>query len=472
MKEEFSPQELNQTDFGKLHFNVPSCHYEPSTIEELATVLKKENEQGNRVTIRNTGHSVNGQTLTSGVQISIGKIKEIKFDKENLQVRVKAGNSWDEMLKAIDFPDYCTPVFPQNPDQQIHVTGTAAVGGIGIYAYGRGGVWNWVREITLVTMEGEILKCSPEVNSDIFYYSLGGFGRLGVIAEVVLAVEKSPKETLILAIVHHNLATAKKNLDQILKCPDLDGVIFQKQLTQVDMLERVGIEPTTIVVMKEIKEGETIETVADALRATCHPEIGVYVVSDEGRGIEFTLRHRTMPKQDVVYYYPKNHEHQLSIVHPWVDFVLPLDAFEEFANKAGDLIVSYGVAPYLTKESLFHDSLDMDWFGGYVIKNSSPPENKFPLAFELQNVGKYSVAFGIQPAVPREMIPSCLEMIQKLDDLAYSLGGKKYLYGVHNLTKDQINKQFGAEVVEKWSRLKKKFDPKNLLNIEAIENLD
>ena len=61
----FSPNEFNQSDFGHIFFNSPKLTLNPKTSEELAHALKDLNGKGERVTIRNTGHSVNGQTLTS-----------------------------------------------------------------------------------------------------------------------------------------------------------------------------------------------------------------------------------------------------------------------------------------------------------------------------------------------------------------------------------------------------------------------
>lgn len=472
LDEKFSPEELNQTDFGRLHFNVPNVRHEPTSVAELADVLKRENARGRRVTVRNTGHSVNGQTLTGGVQVSIGKIKNITFDEERRQVTVGSGNSWDEMLKAIHFPKYCPPVFPQNPDQQIHMTGTAAVGGIGIYSSRAGGLWNHISEITLVTMTGEIVKCSPIRESDLFYYSLGGFGRIGVIAEMTINVAPSASETLITVLTHHNAGVIHQHLKNVLACADLDGVIFQRQLTHAALLEKAGFRPMSIIAMKDIAKGENVEATISMLRDVCHPDMSLFVIPDQEHGIDFTFHHRTMSKQELVYYYPRNPNHQLSLAHPWGDFVVPFGSFEEFNERAGRLILERGIAPYLTRESVFHDHISLDWFGGYMLRNVSAPQNRFPLSLELQNSDEYSVAFGIQPAVPRELIPPTLELMEKLTDLAYQMGGKKYLYGVHSLTREQVERQFGRDTIKAWQRIKDRTDPNHLLNIGVIEHLD
>jgi hypothetical protein len=63
-------------------------------------------------------------------------------------------------------------------------------------------------------------------------------------------------------------------------------------------------------------------------------------------------------------------------------------------------------------------------------------------------------------------------MVSDLTDLCYELGGKRYLYGVHGLSQSQVEKHFGKDIIQKWAELKLKYDPRKLLNIGVIENLD
>ena len=472
LAEQFFSDDLNQTDFGRLYSNMPSVRYEPSTLEELAAILKQENALGRRVTIRNTGHSVNGQTLTNATQISIGKIKKIVFDKDSLEVTVSAGNSWHEMFEATEFPKYCPPLFPQNPDQQIHVSGISAVGGIGIYSSGVGGLWNHIKKLTLVTMTGEIVRCSPQHEPELFYYSLGGFGRIGVIGQVTMSVAPSKSDTLIMALIHHNVDLAGQHLKKLAQRDDINGIIFQQQLTRTYLLKKLGVAPVAVIAIKECQKGENIEKSIAMLKKACQPDLSLYVFPDHDHGFEFTLHHKTMSKNELVYYYPKNKDHQLMMLHPWSDFALPFHAFTEFADHAGELLVRSGIAPYLTHESVFNDHFSFDWFGAYVFRNVSAPENKFPLTYELQNAGEHSVVFGIQPAIPRELLSSSLEVTQELTELVYKLGGKRLLSGVHTLTRRQVEQQFGQETIETWQRIKDQTDPKHLLNIGVIEHLD
>src|SRR3989344_4692291 len=136
---DYSPKQLQQTDFGGIYFNTPRHIDEPKSIEELSSLLKKYYQSGTAVTIRNTGHGLNGQSLTNGVQINVSEIKHVSFDEDKLEVTLGAGVSWDEVLNTVHFPKYCAPIVPNSPGQQIHVTGQVAAGGIGSYSSKYGG---------------------------------------------------------------------------------------------------------------------------------------------------------------------------------------------------------------------------------------------------------------------------------------------------------------------------------------------
>ena len=173
----------NNTDYGNLYSKTPSAIEQPSDLSGLAATLKKYNGLGTSVRIRNTAHSTNGQTVSDGPQIHLGGLTGAKFDRENMTVTAAAGTPWADVLAAIGFPQFCLPIFPNNPGQRIRIGGTAAVGGVGFYGSSSGGFWNAVQSIELVTMTGERISCSRKENPDYFFYSLGGFSRLGVMGE-------------------------------------------------------------------------------------------------------------------------------------------------------------------------------------------------------------------------------------------------------------------------------------------------
>jgi len=72
------------------------------------------------------------------------------------------------------------------------------------------------------------------------------------------------------------------------------------------------------------------------------------------------------------------------------------------------------------------------------------------------------------PTIPKNEIEKTLNAIRDLTQITYQLKGKRYLYGIHHLNQESLEKQFGVEVLKKWIKVKKETDPKNLLNPHVI----
>lgn len=455
-----------QTDFGRIYFKKPRLTQNPKTVQELAWILKTHNQAGRRVAIRNTGHSVNGQTLTDGVQVNIGGIKGIGVDRRKGEVEVGAGTTWHEMLEAIGFPEFCPPVFPNNPGQKIKIGGTVAVGGVGPYSIRNGGLWNHILGLTVVTMTGEIIECSPTENSEIFYYSLGGFGRIGVAARIKMKIEKSVDRVATLAMVYHNEHDYLDDLNLASYDPMVSGMIAQEQIRH-RWWSPFNIFKGILVAI-ELQDGERPADKLSALKQKYNPDFILGIKKGRGYNVDAALGPEEMKKRDIVYFYPENY-HDDNMAHPWSDYLITRDKYPDFIKAVKKELVSSGLSKYILRESIWNGLTHLDALPTYAVKNL---KGDFPLAFDVARDDDFYFGVGVMPAVPPSMIPKAKEATKKLTELVYEMGGKRYLYGVHDLTEDQVEKQFGRETIENWNRLKDELDPKHLLNIGVIERLD
>ncbi|CAD6339171.1 unnamed protein product [Miscanthus lutarioriparius] len=80
----------------------------------------------------------------------------------------------------------------------LHITvgGTLSNGGIGGQAFRHGPQISNVHELDVVTGTGEMISCSPDKNSYLFFAALGGLGQFGVITRARIAFEPAPKRVL------------------------------------------------------------------------------------------------------------------------------------------------------------------------------------------------------------------------------------------------------------------------------------
>lgn len=442
-----------QTDFGNIYFNKPKEVYFPKSVEELSLLLKKLNTENKKVTIRNTGHSVNGQTLTKEYQIDLSNISYANFDKENLEVLVGAGTSWSDVFKNINFPEYSIAVFPNNPGQKIHIGGTASVGGVGTYSFKYGGFWNHIKEIKLVLMNGDIVNCSNSENEEYFKFAIAGFGQIGVIAELKIEVIPSEKNVVVFEILNFSDEKYFKNIKKLLS---LDEVVGLNGISKGGSFFQTS--PNALMVVLESKN---MKKDLSVIREKIGGDINFVLKEHKKEYYDFNLGYKEIKKKTIFDYYPidlkRNH---IEGIHPWSDYILPESSYLYFLGEIRKVIKAYDLEKRIITQSFLNGLFSINMMPTYIGKNF---KKGFPLVPEIQNE-EYSYGIGFMPTIEKSEIKKTLEAIYVLTDICFEAGGKRYLYGINNLSEKQKELQFGKENLKSFRELKEKLDPKNLLN--------
>lgn len=161
----------------------------PQTLDELINIIK--NSTG-PISIGGGRYSQGGQiSHPNSLHLDMRQFNQvISFNINKKEIKVQAGITWRELQEYID---------PHNLSVKIMQTyANFTLGGsISVNAHGRyvgeGPIINSVKEITLVLANGELTHASRNENSDLFYAAIGGYGGIGVIAEVVLLLEDNTK---------------------------------------------------------------------------------------------------------------------------------------------------------------------------------------------------------------------------------------------------------------------------------------
>jgi FAD/FMN-containing dehydrogenase len=487
-----------RADYGRIHFRIPKESQSPANPTELAELLRQKSAKGESVTIRNTGHSTNGQTLTNAVQVGLSRLTSVRFFEERRAIVAGAGASWDAVIQAARFPSYSPAVFPNNPGQLIRVGGTASVGGVGLYCSRFGGFWNHVSQLKLVTMRGEIIECSREENAELFRFALGGYGRIGVIAEVTIDVVPSKSKVLALVLAYFNDSTFEKDLTKAVSDPRFHVVAAQRDLSgwEARVLDALGVDLKLLIVMMEVDDDVDVDATIADIRKDYDEELALFLRAGANvDGLELSLKPRVFDKRFVVYFTPTEQSwwrmvwgrikslftrngwsglvDPTKLCHPWTDCVIPPPKYMEFTTEATRIIRDYGLARSLEKESFLSGLVDIDSFVTFAIKRMwDAPSERMPLSLDLPDVEAFSYGVAIMPNVPISKLDDGLAMSRDISDLAYRCGGLRYLYGTHALTIAQVEQHYGRDVLEQWQRLKDEHDPKHLLNIGVVEHLD
>ena len=155
---------------------------EPTRVEDIAAAVRATTGP---VSIGGGRYSMGGQTaVPGGLQIDMRAYHGVlSLDTAQRTVVVRAGTSWRELQRAID-PHGLSVKIMQTYDN-FTVGGALGVNAHGRYM-GQGPLVRSVRGITLVLADGSIVHASRTENPDLFWAAAGGYGAIGVVADVEL----------------------------------------------------------------------------------------------------------------------------------------------------------------------------------------------------------------------------------------------------------------------------------------------
>src|SRR5256885_3135584 len=154
----------------------------PRTVSEIASIVGSSPGPSS---VGGGRYSMGGQTPTpDGLQIDMRNFHGVvAFDPSARTITVHSGTRWREVQQAIDSSALAVKIMQTY--NTFTVGGALSVNAHGRYI-GQGPLVRSVRAITLVLADGGVVTATPTVNSDLFYGAIGGYGALGVIADVTL----------------------------------------------------------------------------------------------------------------------------------------------------------------------------------------------------------------------------------------------------------------------------------------------
>ena len=159
----------------------------PSSIGEIAELVRAAAERGQRVKPIGAGHSFTSIGLTDGVQLRLDRLAGIvRADRDTGLVTVLAGTRlhalnealWHLGLSMTNLGDIDVQTISGAISTGTHGTGAKF-----------GGIATQVRALELVLADGSTLTCTPDENPDVFAAARVGLGALGVLGTVTLQCE-------------------------------------------------------------------------------------------------------------------------------------------------------------------------------------------------------------------------------------------------------------------------------------------
>src|ERR1700746_980959 len=171
----------------------------PSTVEQVAAVLRYCKEIGAKVVPRGAGTSLSGGALplSAGVLLGMAKFNRIlEIDYENRCAIVQPGVTNLAISKAVEHAGF---YYAPDPSSQIACTigGNVAENSGGVHCLKYGLTTNNILGIEMALMNGEIIRLGGK-HLDAEHYDLlgvmtGSEGLLGVVTEVTVRILRKPE---------------------------------------------------------------------------------------------------------------------------------------------------------------------------------------------------------------------------------------------------------------------------------------
>ena len=165
---------------------------EPADVEGLRALL--EDESPSACIARGSGLSYGDSALAGSVVSSLGLRRVCEPDSDSGVLRCSAGLNLREILRDVVPDGWILPVLPGTA--LVSVGGAVAADIHGKNHHRHGSFCEHVRELTLMLASGEVVRCGPERNPELFQATCGGMGLTGIILEAELQLSPITSSTM------------------------------------------------------------------------------------------------------------------------------------------------------------------------------------------------------------------------------------------------------------------------------------
>jgi len=201
---------------------MPEVLVKVTSTEQVSAVMKHAWERNIPVTVRGSGTGLVGSAVPveGGILLETTKMNKIlELDSSNLTVRVQPGVLLMELAAFAEENDFLYP--PDPGEKSATIGGNISTNAGGMRAVKYGVTRDYVRSLTVVMPNGEILTLGAAVAKNSSGYSLkdlviGSEGTLCIICEAVLKLVPLPKVSISLLVPFKDMKSAIEAVPKII----------------------------------------------------------------------------------------------------------------------------------------------------------------------------------------------------------------------------------------------------------------
>ncbi len=295
----------NWGNYPKIEANIYSSEY----IHEVSEIVKNTDQ----IIPRGNGRCYGDASLGENIISCLALDKILSFDQKNGILRCQSGILLADILTFIVPRGYFLPVTPGT--KYITLGGAIASDVHGKNHHVDGCFTDHVLEMNVISEDGAIKNCSPVANRELFYSTVGGMGRTGVIVDAAFTLK--PIESSFIRYEYQKI----RNLEEMMSVFDSSAewmytVAWLDVLQQGDHMGRgimmKGVHATLSDLDPKYKKAPL------KVHSDKHLNIPFYFPS-------FVLNDLTVKSFNFLYYNKQFSKYNKGIVH-YDKFFYPLDS--------------------------------------------------------------------------------------------------------------------------------------------------
>lgn len=394
----------HSTDFGKWQRISPRYVVVGGGAKGFRDALAIARSGGDDVVVRGRGHSCNGQTLSCGV-VFVNQDDDLqpRLTAEG-HVEIPSGLDWYTVERWLNRRGRTIPILTDH--LHVSVGGTVSVGGLGVHAIRHGLQGDHVVRLRILDGCGEAAWCSRTEDHELFRFAAGGLGQAGFIDTVVMRTSEYRACTHISIVRHDSLAEMMEFAVAATEAPGID--LYNGYSSANRIISEVGFrsddpKPPGHQRLALLRDAQ-IQTITDYPFAS-HSRRGIWMA---------------------------NFPHHFPL---WADYMLGVDQMREF----------FGHADLLCRIPPLSHTVKALYFG--PIRRASDAVS-FAFAPALPGV-RLTYGIGVYAMVDRRnprLLTQTRQILRLLLERCVALGGRPYLYGVHDLDDTLVRRCYGSDV--------------------------
>jgi len=203
-------------------WNKPEVLIKALTTEEVSAAMKYANEKNIPVVVRGSGTGLVGGSvcLYGGIMLDLSLMnKVLELDRDNLTLRVQPGVLLMDLASYVEDEGFLYP--PDPGEKSATIGGNISTNAGGMRAVKYGVTRDYVRGLTVVLPDGEIIKVGGKVVKNSSGFSLkdliiGSEGTLAIICEATLKIIPQPNSNVSILVPFDTMEEAISAVPKII----------------------------------------------------------------------------------------------------------------------------------------------------------------------------------------------------------------------------------------------------------------